>query len=110
MRGEIGDSLTMQGDVLYDLSKVYQSLLGYDFILLSKALQERDAEILEDLRDEFFDFIKENYKEVQIEDVVRLTASHYFGIVPLHVNRDHQRSYLATCKILLASLPAGNLY
>jgi hypothetical protein len=28
MRGEVGTRLTLQGDVLYDLSKVYQSLLG----------------------------------------------------------------------------------
>eukprot|EP00967_Tisochrysis_lutea_P100767 scaffold150620_cov35-Tisochrysis_lutea.AAC.2 len=28
MRGEVGSQLTMQGDMLYDLSKVYQSLLG----------------------------------------------------------------------------------
>lgn len=28
MRGEVGNKLTLQGDVLYDLSKVYQSLLG----------------------------------------------------------------------------------
>ena len=43
MRGEVGSTLTLQGDLTYDLSKVYQSLLGYDYILLSQPLHERDA-------------------------------------------------------------------
>ena len=50
MRGELGSTLTLQGDALYDLSKVYQSLLGYDYILLSQPLLERDGELLEELR------------------------------------------------------------
>ena len=50
MRGELGSLLTLQGDLAYDLSKVYQSLLGYDYILLSQPLLERDGELLEELR------------------------------------------------------------
>ena len=50
MRGELGSVLTLQGDLAYDLSKVYQSLLGYDFIILGQPLHERDAELLEELR------------------------------------------------------------
>ena len=34
MRGALGDELTTEGDVAYDLSKVYQSLCGYDAIIL----------------------------------------------------------------------------
>lgn len=34
MRGEVGNHLTLQGDMLYDLSKVYQSLLGRAILLL----------------------------------------------------------------------------
>ena len=37
MRGRVGDTLTTSGDVLYDLGKVYQSLCGYDLILLNGA-------------------------------------------------------------------------
>ena len=33
--------LTLQGDALYDLSKVYQSLLGYDYILRQSRLRGR---------------------------------------------------------------------
>ena len=108
MRGEVGKSLTLQGDVLYDLSKIYQSLLGYDFILLGIPLQERDAEILEELRNTFRAFVAEHYRGVSFLDVIKLTASHYFGIVPLHVNQDHRLAYLQTATALMSSIPRGD--
>jgi len=107
MRGELGKKLTLQGDTLYDLSKVYQSLLGYDYIILSQPLLERDTELLEELRDEFRRFVADKYPEVDFRDVVMLTASHYFGIVPLHQNRSHQHAYLHTCQALLSSMHAA---
>ncbi|CAF4349246.1 unnamed protein product, partial [Adineta steineri] len=36
MRGSLGAQLTLEGDLNYDLAKVYQSLTGYDFVLLNK--------------------------------------------------------------------------
>jgi hypothetical protein len=33
MRGKLGDELSIYGDIYYDFSKIYQSLLGYDFII-----------------------------------------------------------------------------
>ena len=106
MRGELGSTLTLQGDLTYDLSKVYQSLLGYDYILLNQPLLERDAELLEELRHTFRTFVREHYPAVRLSDVVKITASHYFGIVPLHVNRDHQVAYLQTASALISSLGA----
>jgi aminoglycoside phosphotransferase len=38
MRGKVGDNVTIYGDFLYDWSKLYQSLLGYDKILLNKTM------------------------------------------------------------------------
>jgi hypothetical protein len=105
MRGEVGKALTLQGDMLYDLSKVYQSLLGYDFILLGIPLLERDAEILEELRQTFRSFVAEQYVGVALSDIIKLTAAHYFGIVPLHQNQDHRRAYLQTASALLSSIP-----
>ena len=109
MRGELGAHLTLQGDLTYDLSKVYQSLLGYDFIILSQPLLERDAELLEELRHTFRAFVREHYPTVRLSDIVKITASHYFGIVPLHVNRDHQAAYIQTASALLSSLPHSAL-
>ena len=46
---------------------------------------------------------------MRLSDIVRITASHYFGIVPLHVNREHQMAYLQTASALLSSLSAMQL-
>ena len=43
--------------------------------------------------------------QVRHSDVVKITASHYFGIVPLHVNQDHQVAYLQKAAALISSLP-----
>lgn len=51
MRGSLGDIVCTQGDVNYDLSKVYQSLCGYDFIILDKALDQTATDILRDLKE-----------------------------------------------------------
>mmetsp|Transcript_36127 Transcript_36127/g.84397 ORF Transcript_36127/g.84397 Transcript_36127/m.84397 type:complete len:805 (-) Transcript_36127:85-2499(-) len=104
MRGELGEIMTLQGDLLYDLSKVYQSLFGYDFIILGVTAAERDYELLEQLRDTFRDFVGEQYPQVSMSDVEMLTASHYFGIVPLHTNKQHQLAYLQTCAALLSRI------
>lgn len=36
MRVRLGDKLTIYGDWLYDWAEIYQSIIGYDEILLSK--------------------------------------------------------------------------
>ena len=72
-------------------------------------LHERDGELLEELRHTFRTFLREHYPEVRLSDIVRITASHYFGIVPLHVNREHQMAYLQTASALLSSLSAMQL-
>lgn len=69
-------------------------------------MRERDAELLEELRNTFRAFVTDHYPKVIMSDVVKLTASHYFGIVPLHQNREHQAAYLTTASALLSSIPS----
>lgn len=105
MRGSLGDNLTTKGDILYDLSKVYQSLCGYDFLLLEKDINHRQEEVLAGLRDIFWDCSNANYEamsETLVRDVKALTASHFFGIVPLHETRTRMLAFLQfSRKILL---------
>lgn len=51
MRGALGDTVCTEGDVNYDLSKVYQSLNGYDFIILDKDLDQTAIDMLCDLEE-----------------------------------------------------------
>ena len=120
MRGALGKRLTTQGDVLYDLSKVYQSLCGYDFLLLDQPIKDHEARMLDGLRQVFWesaehyagrrsaqDALKNDGKskdehaaELQ-RDVKVLTASHFFGIVPLHEVRARQLQYLKFSRSIL---------
>ena len=53
MRGCLGQTMTTAGDVVYDLAKVYQSLGGYDYILLDQPILNSDQELLNDLQECF---------------------------------------------------------
>jgi len=54
MRGLQGDFLTIAGDKNYDYAKVIQSLLGYDYIVHGRTI---DNEYLKNLRDLFFTLV-----------------------------------------------------
>ncbi|UNI15637.1 hypothetical protein JDV02_002151 [Purpureocillium takamizusanense] len=100
VRGQVGDVLTSEGDVHYDLAKVLQSLCGYDHILFRSdnghdlaeyvrgdkpLLDEADDRLLCDLREYFFDFVKETYSmHLHRKTLLRITASLIFSLIPLH--------------------------
>ena len=107
MRGSLGDQLTLQGDVAYDLAKVYQSLTGYDFILLEKhhsMLKNDRDKIYENYTRElcqlFVDFIGQEYENVGVKDVQMITIQLYFSLIPLHDNVQHQVRFLTMAKEL----------
>ena len=86
MRGNVGDKLTIYGDWLYDWSKLYQSLIGYDKILHDK-YNNRFNSTYETTMLTFFKnyFIKlfsvEHWNNLQI-----ITKSLLFTLLPLHNN------------------------
>jgi len=102
MRGELGERLTTQGDVHYDLSKVFQSLCGYDFMLLDQILDDSSSEIFDGLRATFWEEVRTLYPDVSPRDIRLHTASHFFTIVPLHEVRSRMQRYLRTCNSMLS--------
>ena len=88
MRGSVGDQYTIYGDPIYDLSKVYQSLTGYDFILNGVTSKKVDPKLISllDL------FAKERYN-ISIEDIQKYCASLYFSLIPLHDDDKCQQYY-----------------
>ncbi|CAM9558807.1 unnamed protein product, partial [Sphacelaria rigidula] len=102
MRGLLGDLVCTTGDVHYDLSKVYQSLCGYDFIIMERDMDSAAANILCDLRENvFWPFVREHYPEALPRDIEVLAASHYLSILPLHEDRRHQAQFLSVCQDIL---------
>jgi capsule biosynthesis phosphatase len=83
MRGKNNDTLTIFGDILYDYAKIYQSIIGYDEILLKKNVSNYYRKNLINI---FFSFIKDFIGEEYIEIIKIITKSLLFTLIPLHNN------------------------
>jgi len=84
MRGLQGDEYSTSGDAIYDLSKVLQSIKGYDFYLLGAPITDVDKQYLSELENEFIAFVREHYSKVKVSDVYLVAASHFFSLIPFH--------------------------
>ena len=87
MRGKVDDQLTVYGSPIYDIAKVYQSLVGYDFILNNVAVNVNKelVKILLSWAEQHY-----GYTEQQIK---YFTASLYFSLIPLHDDEKCQQYY-----------------
>lgn len=99
MRGKLGDELTIYGDWLYDWAKIYQSLIGYDEILLSKTV---DLDIKENLISLFKKYFINKYSKPDFENLKLITKSLLFTLIPLHNNNKCIKYYeLISSKYLI---------
>ena len=83
MRGKLGEKLTLYGDWLYDWAKIYQSLIGYDEILLEKTI---NSEYKNDMIEHFKEFFINKYSEDAFQNLKLITKSLLFTLLPLHHN------------------------
>lgn len=83
MRGMMGSTLTVYGDVFYDLGKIYQSLIGYDEILLDRVISNSYKKTL---LDAFRRFVTIYYGEEVFKWISLITQSLLFTLIPLHHN------------------------
>ena len=101
VRSQQGDTLTMAGDICYDLAKVLQSLQGYDHVVLAEEellikatttgkgialiIKPEDRVCLASLQEAFWQFVEEEYGGmVNFHTLLGLTASLLFTLIPLH--------------------------
>ena len=99
MKGKIGDELTIIGDTYYDLAKVYQSILGYDFIL-------NDIELDNVYINEFKKAFEGLFEEKGLRIIKMITASLFFTLMPLHTEyQDKFAKYFKIINTLLDELP-----
>jgi hypothetical protein len=77
MRGKIGDELTIFGDLYYDLAKIYQSLLGYDYILNNIEIDTHYAQRL-------IKHFELKFQPQHLDAIKLITASLLFSLLPLH--------------------------
>ena len=83
MRGKIGDELTIFGDLYYDLAKIYQSLLGYDYIL-------NNIEIDTHYTQKLIKYFESKFQPQHLDVIKLITASLLFSLLPLHEENEEQ--------------------
>ena len=83
MRGKLGDNLSIYGDWLYDWAKLYQSLLGYDEILLSKNINPLYKNSIINF---FKSYFTTNFSNDDFNNLKMITKSLLFTLLPLHNN------------------------
>tara|TARA_B110000261_G_C13097089_1_gene362458 strand:- start:2889 stop:4796 length:1908 start_codon:yes stop_codon:yes gene_type:complete len=83
MRGKMGNKLTIYGDWLYDWAKIYQSIIGYDEILLSKFIENKYKENIIEV---FKNYFIEKFSEEDFDNLKIITKSLIFTLIPLHDN------------------------
>lgn len=91
MRGRIGDVETILGDVFYDYAKIYQSLLGYDFI-------HSDCEINETYLSGLRSYYEKKFSEKHLKIIRAITACLLFSLIPLHDDLYKQKKYFSLIK------------
>jgi len=92
MRGKIGDSLSVFGDPNYDFAKIYQSLIGYDFIIH----QQRPTSPITQSR--LITSFEKKMGTDRMKWMYLLTSCLFFTLIPLHSN-ETENQLLDYCKM-----------
>jgi capsule biosynthesis phosphatase len=102
MRGKLGDELSIYGDIYYDFSKVYQSLLGYDFII-------NDIELDNVYVDKLIKHFESHFLLEELNNIKLITASLFFTLLPLHLfSEERTAKYFKIINILLNDYTSFN--
>lgn len=96
MRGKLHNKLSIYGDFMYDFAKIYQSLIGYDKILLNKSI---DFEYEKKFIIYFKNYFINKYSIEDFNNLKLITKSLIFSLIPLHNNS----SYISNLYQLLNS-------
>jgi capsule biosynthesis phosphatase len=79
MKGKLGDYHSIYGDVFYDWGKLYQSLIGYDAILMNQTVSEF-------YNTELIRIFEQQFSETELSRIKLITLSLLFSLIPLHMN------------------------
>lgn len=78
------------GDPLYDYAKIYQSIIGYDFILNDKPMNDS---YISEWKNIFENFIVKSFGQQSMNNIKLITKSLLFTLIPLHNNDKCQKYF-----------------
>lgn len=83
MRGQLGNALSIYGDVYYDLGKIYQSITGYDEIMMGKNVSQLYKN---NIIETFVQFTTKYYGAESMAKIKMIRDMLLFTLLPLHDN------------------------
>ena len=96
--------MSLRGDATYDLAKVYQSLMGYNFFFNKLEMIERDHHLLHYLGDTFLSYVSVHYSQIKEHDIMMMTDSLFFSVISLHNNETCQKHFFGQFHKILGTL------
>lgn len=94
MRGVVGNNYTTYGMGLYDYAKIYQSIMGYDEILMDKRMKVSYKESIKTYFEMLFS--PETMNQIKI-----ITTSLLFSLIPLHNEVEKFEKYIKLGKDII---------
>jgi len=96
MRGKIGDTCTIYGDIKYDWAKIYQSIIGYDSILMDVELNKDQI-----INNKFIfeKYIESKFDKNVLFEIKQITKSLLLSLIPIHNNNKCLKYYDLISKI-----------
>jgi capsule biosynthesis phosphatase len=96
-RGSLGKNITVFGDINYDFAKVYQSLTGYESIILEKKI---DHDYLNDLKIHFEKLVINKNRIDNLDTLRHLTSSLYFTLTTFHSKKFTPKFLEIACDLI----------
>lgn len=94
VKGMQGNDFSIYGDKYYDFSKIYQSLIGYDEILLDKPISNA-------YRRKMVTHFENYFKPSELEKIKKITKSLLVTLIPLHNNYEKNEKYIKLAKKII---------
>lgn len=91
VKGKQGDEPSIYGDVFYDYAKIYQSLVGYDEILL-------DKQIKDSYKDKMINHFNSQFSNHELDIIKKITKSLLLSLIPLHNEPEKFQKYINLAK------------
>jgi len=90
MRGKLHLTPSIHGDILYDYAKIYQSLSGYDQILLD---QNVNINYQRELLEYYENYLVQKFSKQILIDIKWIVANLLFTLIPIHDNKKCSQYY-----------------
>lgn len=91
VKGKQGDELSIFGHSFYDYAKIYQSLIGYDEILL-------DKQIKDSYKNKMITYFNSRFDNHELDIIKKITKSLLLSLIPLHNESEKYSKYITLSK------------